>query len=62
MEPAKMEQLVSVLERDDIAGALRTVDEYDRWGGLTPEEAAEWRQRVHERQQSLGAGSTNGLR
>lgn len=52
-----MAQLILMLESDDIQGALRMVDEYERWGGITPKQAAEWRERIHERQQSLGAGS-----
>jgi len=53
MDPAKMENLIALMKPDQIRDALRAVDEYERWGGMSPEEADEWRRRILERQKQL---------
>jgi hypothetical protein len=53
MDPSKMENLIALMKPDQIQDALRAVDEYERWGGMSPEEADEWRRRILERQKQL---------
>lgn len=51
MDSSKIEQMISALKPEEIDDALRMLEEYERWGGVTAEEAAQLRQRILARRQ-----------